>query len=145
MIINPHDLALALAGGLLIGVATVLLLWSSGRIAGISGISGGLLGASGGDRLWRWLFLAGLLFGGLIWMLLTRAPLRIEPQAGVALTIVGGLLVGYGTRLGNGCTSGHGVCGLSRRSPRSLAATVTFMLCAGITVYLIRHVFGVAS
>ncbi|HWU67459.1 MAG TPA: YeeE/YedE thiosulfate transporter family protein [Stenotrophobium sp.] len=141
---NLYEYLPALAGGILIGLASVLLLWSNGRIAGISGISGGLFGAPSGERLWRLLFVAGLMLGALLWIALSGHPLKIEPQAGVGLTLLGGLLVGYGTRLGNGCTSGHGVCGLSRRSPRSLAAVLIFMFCAGVTVFVIRHVLGVS-
>ena len=139
---NLYEYLPALAGGILIGLASVLLLWSNGRIAGISGISGGLFGAPSGERLWRLLFVAGLMLGALLWITLSGHPLKIEPQAGVGLTLLGGLLVGYGTRLGNGCTSGHGVCGIGRLSPRSIAATLAFMAAAIATVFIVRHVVG---
>ena len=140
-----HPYLPALVGGILIGLASTLLLWSNGRIAGISGISGGLFGSPRGERLWRLLFISGLMLGALLWVALSGHALRIQPQAGAGLTLLGGVLVGYGTRLGNGCTSGHGVCGLSRRSPRSLAAVLVFMFCAGVTVFVIRHVLGVST
>lgn len=145
MSFNFHEYLPALAGGVLIGLASVLLLWSNGRIAGISGISGGLIGAPAGDRLWRLLFIAGLMLGALLWTLISGHHLVIQPQAGLGLTLLGGVLVGYGTRLSGGCTSGHGVCGLSRHSPRSLAATLIFMSVAALTVYVIHHVLGLAS
>ncbi|HET9917904.1 MAG TPA: YeeE/YedE family protein [Candidatus Binatia bacterium] len=130
-----------LVGGLLIGLAATLLLLINGRIAGISGILGGLiLPNSASDRLWRAIFILGLICGAVIYAWL-RGPLPLQQQAGNAVLVLAGLLVGFGTRLGSGCTSGHGVCGLARRSPRSLAATATFIACAVLTVYIVRHVF----
>lgn len=132
----------ALAGGALIGLAAVLLLWCNGRIAGISGIAGGLWFAPRGERAWRWLFLVGLLLGAGAWALL--APAATLPRQGfpASLLLLAGLLVGYGTSLGGGCTSGHGVCGLARLSPRSLVATGVFMTSAIATSYVVRHLLA---
>lgn len=131
-----------LVGGLLIGCASMLLLVGSGRIAGISGIFGGLLSPAKGDIGWRTAFIGGLLIGGLLWPMITGNALPVDLQVGWPTMIIAGLLVGFGTRLGSGCTSGHGVCGLGRRSPRSLVATLVFMLAAVVTAFLTRHVIG---
>jgi uncharacterized membrane protein YedE/YeeE len=132
----------ALAGGLLIGVSAALLLWLNGRIAGISGIAGGLISGPASDRAWRALFLIGLI-GGVALYRLAGGPLEeIELTPSLPLLAAGGLLVGIGTRIGGGCTSGHGVCGLGRLSPRSIAATVTFIVAAGATVFVVRHMLG---
>ena len=131
--------AQALVGGLLIGTAATLTLWSSGRIAGISGILAGSLFRTGQEAIWRGLFLCGLLLGGATYSLF-NGGLEIEAEATPLMTILAGLLVGFGTRMGNGCTSGHGVCGIARFSGRSLVATITFMMVAMITVWVIRHV-----
>ncbi len=133
-----------LAGGILIGLSAVLLLVANGRIAGISGIVGGLLKPSPGDVGWRLFFVFGMLIGAGIYLLLT-GDLGVVPQVSMPLTVVAGLLVGIGTKLGSGCTSGHGVCGIGRLSLRSMVATIVFMLAGGITVYLIRHVIGGAA
>lgn len=128
----------ALAGGALIGASASLLLLRTGRVAGISGIVGGLLAPARGETAWRAWFVGGLLAGGLVLRLLRPASFG----AGVVplpLVILAGLLVGFGTRLGNGCTSGHGVCGLSRRSGRSLAATLTFMATGVATACIVQH------
>ncbi len=125
----------------MIGVAAALLLLFNGRIAGISGILGGLLGASRGDRLWRAMFVAGLLLAPLAWSVASQLP-AMQIDAGWGTLVAAGLLVGIGTRYAAGCTSGHGVCGLSRLSPRSLAATACFMAAGFATVYLVRHVAG---
>ena len=130
----------SLAGGLLIGLATALLLLFSGRIAGISGIVGGLVRPGKGDVAWRVAFVAGLLAAPLVFSLAAPLP-RAAIDAGTATLIVAGLLVGVGTRYGSGCTSGHGVSGLSRGSPRSIAATLSFMAAGFLTVYLVRHLF----
>jgi uncharacterized membrane protein YedE/YeeE len=133
---------LALGGGVLIGIAATLLLWLNGRIAGISGIVYGLFTAPASDRAWRLAFLAGLMgVGGLAMRL---SPAYAEPRDGfpTVLLIVAGLLVGFGTRLGSGCTSGHGVCGLGRFSLRSLVAVLTFITVAIATVFVMRHVAG---
>ena len=128
-----------LIGGALIGVAASLLLLLNGRIAGISGILGGIFSRSAGaDRIWRITFVIGLILGALIYSFAADG-LNIEVRASNLILLMAGLLVGFGTRLGSGCTSGHGVCGLARRSPRSLAATVSFMLFGIITVFLVRH------
>ena len=128
----------SLAGGLLIGLAVALLLMLNGRVAGISGIIGGLFRPSQGDVWWRVAFLAGLVLSPLAFAMVSPLP-EIQVEASYALLVVAGLLVGIGTRYGAGCTSGHGVCGLSRGSPRSMVATLTFMLAGGVTVYLVRH------
>lgn len=133
----------ALGGGLLIGAAAVLLLYLNGRIAGISGIFNGALARQAGDTAWRVAFVGGMLAGGAAFWWLT--PHAFVPRQGypLALLLAAGFLVGFGTRLGSGCTSGHGVCGLGRRSLRSLVATVTFVGCGMLTVYLMRHLLGV--
>jgi hypothetical protein len=127
-------------GGVLIGLASLLLLAFNGRIAGVSGILGGFVtGGMLGGRLWRAAFVAGLITGaGAYAFVQGGLPLHLQVQ-GLGL-VVAGLLVGFGTRIGSGCTSGHGVCGLARRSPRSLLATMTFMAVAAITVFFSRHV-----
>jgi len=132
----------ALGGGLLIGAAAVLLLYLNGRIAGISGILNGVLAHQAGDTAWRVAFIVGMLVGGAAFWWLT--PHAFVPRHGypVPLLLTAGFLVGFGTRLGGGCTSGHGVCGLGRRSLRSLVATVTFVACGVLTVYLMRHLLG---
>jgi uncharacterized membrane protein YedE/YeeE len=128
----------ALAGGLLIGFAAAAFVLLNGRIAGISGILGGLLRPARGDVAWRVAFLLGLVAAPLVYGLAaTLPPARID--AGDGMLAAAGLLVGIGTRYGAGCTSGHGVCGLARRSPRSLAATAAFMLAGFATVYVVRH------
>ncbi len=133
----------ALAGGALIGLAAVLLLWSNGRVAGVSGIAGGLWFAPNGERAWRWLFLVGLLLGAGLWALMSPTPMVPRSGFPVSFLLLSGLLVGYGTSMSGGCTSGHGVCGLARLSPRSLAATAVFMLAGVATTYVVRHLLGV--
>lgn len=135
----------ALLGGALIGIAATLMLWINGRITGISGILGGVLFPLRTDTLWRILFLAGLLCGALLYMVVTGGPIGFQAQATPLVSILAGFLVGFGTRLGSGCTSGHGICGIARISKRSFAATLVFMLTAIITVYLTRHVLGGTS
>ena len=131
----------SLAGGMLLGLAASLLILLSGRIAGISGILGGLLRPVPGDMLWRLLFLLGLLLSPLVYgAFLPLPPLHVEADA--AALVAAGLLVGIGTRYGSGCTSGHGVCGIARRSPRSMTATALFVSAGFVTVYLLRHVFA---
>jgi uncharacterized membrane protein YedE/YeeE len=134
----------ALAGGILIGLASVWLLAANGRVAGISGILHGLVARVPGDAQWRAWFVAGLLAAGILWHALGLAP---APREGFSLAwaIAAGLLVGFGTRMSAGCTSGHGVCGLGRLSARSLAAVLAFMLTGGIAVYVVRHVLEVSS
>ena len=131
-----------LLGGALIGLSSILLLLSDGKIAGISGMMGGLLRAPTRLNGWEYAFLAGLAAGGLGLSLagwVVFAPLRGLSHDAL---IAAGVLVGFGTQVGSGCTSGHGVCGLGRLSRRSLAATLTFMSTGALTVYLVRHVFG---
>ena len=131
-----------LIGGALIGLASVVMLVLLGRIAGISGIVGGLLSAgSGEDRRWRLAFIMGLIAGSGAYRLVT-GDLPVHLQAGGITLVIAGLLVGFGTRLGAGCTSGHGVCGIARRSLRSITATLTFMGVAMLTVFLTRHVLS---
>ena len=132
----------ALLGGLLIGTAASLMLLLKGRIAGISGIVGGLLHPSKGDASWRALFLIGMMTAPLGALLVTGHLPEISAQASTRTILLSGLLVGFGTRLGSGCTSGHGVCGLARRSPRSLVATLTFIASGALAVFLSRYVFG---
>lgn len=133
----------ALAGGALIGLAASLLLVLAGRIAGISGITGGLLFPVRGDVSWRVLFVFGLLGAGIAAVVLAPEAIGTSPRSNGALAVAG-LLVGVGTRLGNGCTSGHGVCGISRLAPRSIAATVVFMTTGMLAVVAARWL-GVAS
>ncbi len=131
----------SLLGGGLIGLAAALLLLFNGRVAGVSGILGGLIErrpAEWGERI---AFIAGLVFGPLLFALLFHRP-AIAIDASAVTLLAGGLLVGYGTRLGGGCTSGHGVCGIARLSPRSLAATLLFMAAGIAMVYVIRHLIG---
>ena len=131
----------ALAGGLLIGLAAALFLLLNGRVAGISGIVGGLLRPVRGDIGWRVAFVTGLIGAPLLYGLVAALPApRID--AGLGTLAVAGLLVGVGTRYGGGCTSGHGVCGLSRLSPRSLAATLAFMGAGFATVFVLRHMIA---
>ena len=131
----------ALAGGVLIGVAAAMFLLLNGRVAGISGIVGGLLKPVGGDVGWRVAFVIGLMLAPLVYGLFATLP-RLQIDASPVALIVAGVLVGVGTRYGSGCTSGHGVCGLSRLSPRSLVATLSFMGAGFATVFVIRHLFG---
>ncbi len=128
----------SLAGGVLIGLAAAILLLFNGRVAGISGILGGLLRPARGDVAWRVAFLAGLVLAPLAWHLFGALPM-LHVDAGLPVLVVAGLLVGIGTRVGSGCTSGHGVCGLSRGSMRSLAATATFMAAGFVVVFVVRH------
>ena len=127
-------------GGVLIGLAAVLLLLANGRIAGVSGIVGGLLSRKPGDIGWRVAFVLGLWLGALVYWAARGALFELELLATPAVMIVAGFLVGYGTRLGSGCTSGHGVCGIARFSPRSMVATVVFMASGIATAYVVRHV-----
>ncbi len=125
-------------GGALIGIASILLLLANGRIAGISGILGGVLAPIRGDVAWRVLFIIGLWLGALIYSF-AQGGLAVEVQSGFPVMIVAGLLVGFGTRMGGGCTSGHAVCGIARSSMRSIVATLVFMGSAMLTVYVTRH------
>lgn len=138
------SILLSLLGGALIGLSASLLLLANGRVAGISGVVGSLLTPVRGDVAWRVLFFAGLLAGGLLLAWLRpgsfSAPMPLN-AGGLSMLVAAGLLVGFGSRLGNGCTSGHGICGISRGSARSFAATLIFVATGVLTVFLIRHVF----
>ncbi len=129
-------------GGILIGIAAILLLAGSGRIAGISGIVGGLLSRVPGDNAWRLLFLIGLVLGAGFYQLVTAAPLEVRIDVSAPLLVAAGFLVGFGTRLGGGCTSGHGVCGIARFSPRSIVATMIFIGVAMATTFVLRHLLS---
>lgn len=131
----------SLAGGVLIGIAAAMFILFNGRIAGISGVLGGLLKPLRGDISWRAAFLAGLVGAPLLYALVGELP-RPRIDADYAALVVAGLLVGVGTRYGSGCTSGHGVCGISRLSARSLTATAAFMLAGVATVFVVRHLLG---
>lgn len=131
----------SLAGGVLLGVASALFILANGRILGISGILGGLFTPRKGELGWRIAFLLGMLAAPAIFMLLAPAGFPPAPRidAGWGVLVAAGLLVGFGTQYGSGCTSGHGICGLSRLSPRSLVATLAFMAAGFLTVFLVRH------
>ena len=129
-----------LIGGSLIGLSTVLLILFNGRIAGISGIVGGLLATKGPEIGWRAVFVVGLLIGAFVYMLATGVALPVNIQASLPVTVIAGLLVGFGARLGSGCTSGHGICGIARFSKRSIVATLVFFITAIMTVFLTHHV-----
>ena len=132
----------SLLGGMLIGLSASAMLLANGKIAGISGIVAGLLSPTKHDTLWRLVFVAGLLAGGFLLRFFSTRSFEIGiVRSGGALALAG-LLVGFGTRLGNGCTSGHGICGISRGSKRSLIATVTFMATGAAAVYLVNHLLG---
>jgi uncharacterized membrane protein YedE/YeeE len=131
----------SLSGGILIGLATALLLLANGRVAGISGILGGLLRPARGDVAWRVAFVLGLFIAPIVWLAMRAMP-PAQIDHSPALLAIGGLLVGVGTRFGSGCTSGHGVCGIARLSPRSLLATACFMAAGFVTVFVVRHVLG---
>ncbi len=132
---------LSLCGGLLIGIATALLLLFKGKIAGISGILGGVFRIPKDDTSWRILFLLGMICASLAYRFII-APPKIDIKADWLILIIAGLLVGFGTRLSGGCTSGHGVCGISRLSMRSIIATLIFMCLGIITVFITRHIIG---
>ena len=129
----------SLAGGIFLGLAAAFFVLLNGRVLGISGILGGLVKPQPGDAGWRIAFIAGLVAAPALWRLFGPLP-EARVDASVAVLVISGLLVGWGTRYGSGCTSGHGVCGLARLSPRSLAATLAFMAAGFVTVYVARHV-----
>jgi len=128
-------------GGLLIGLAVTLMMLLNGRIAGISSIVSGLLTPKSGDTGWRAAFVVGLLLGALAFILAVGGPTQVDVLASPPAILIGGLLVGFGTRMGSGCTSGHGLCGIARFSRRSIVATAVFFGVAMVTVFLARHVF----
>ena len=132
----------ALIGGMLIGLAAAMFVLLNGRIAGISGVLGGLFKPTRGDLGWRVAFIGGLIGAPLVYAIFSTLP-SVQIDAGYGALLVAGFLVGVGTRLGSGCTSGHGVCGLSRLSARSLVATATFMAAGFVTVFVLRHLFKV--
>ena len=138
---NAFTPASALIGGAIIGAAVALFVTLNGRIAGVSGILGGLARPRAGDISWRVAFVAGLIAAPLAWGFLAALP-DIRVDTSYPVLVAAGLLVGVGTRYGGGCTSGHGVCGVSRASPRSIAATVAFMAAGFATVYFVRHLIG---
>ena len=138
---NHFTPALSLAGGILLGLASALFILVNGRILGISGIVGGLFSPKAGDVAWRVAFVLGLMAAPLLYAGL-RGPWEVRIEAGWGTVVAAGLLVGIGTRFASGCTSGHGVCGLSRLSPRSLVATLSFMAAGFLVVYLVRHALG---
>ena len=135
---------MSLGGGVLLGISAALFILVNGRVLGISGIVGGLLTPKKGDIGWRLAFLLGLAVSPLIFRMLMPSDMVQAPRvdAGYGAVVLAGLLVGLGTRYGSGCTSGHGVCGLSRMSPRSLLATITFMAFGFLTVFVVRHLLG---
>ncbi len=130
------------AGGVLIGLAATALLLMSGRVAGISGIMSGLLPPARGDAVWRALFLAGLVLGVLVHRLASGDVNAVVFEASYPVLVLGGLLVGFGTRVGGGCTSGHGICDIGRLSSRSIAATAIFVFVGGLTVFVVRYLVG---
>lgn len=132
----------ALLGGALIGVGLLLALWASGRVVGVSGVVGGLWRPRQGDAAWRIAFLIGLLTGGTLLLVFAPGTLRFDISRSLPALAVGGLLVGFGTRFGNGCTSGHGVCGLARLSPRSLVAMVCFVSAGAATVFAVERLMA---
>jgi uncharacterized membrane protein YedE/YeeE len=129
----------ATLGGLLLGAASSLLFAANGRILGISGIVGEIPMTTGADRSWRLVFLAGLFSGALAILALDRPALAFASEQTVPVALAAGALVGFGTRLGNGCTSGHGLCGIARLSRRSIVATMVFMATGALTVFIVRH------
>lgn len=135
----------ALIGGGLIGAAAGMLLWLHGRVAGISGLFNGVLSRPSGETAWQALFLLGLVAGASLYVSLN--PAAYTPRVGypLALLVIGGWLVGFGTRMGSGCTSGHGICGVARLSVRSLVATVIFVLSGMATVFIVRHLLGISA
>lgn len=139
----PAAWQFGLLGGLIIGAATAVLLWVNGRVAGVSGIATGAVNQRGEERAWRLVWLVALVTGGLVATVL-GGGVAYEPRAGFpqVLLLLAGLLVGFGTRYGSGCTSGHGICGISRLSPRSLVATGVFMLTGMLAVFAVRHLWG---
>jgi uncharacterized protein len=138
---HSTEIVSGLLGGVLIGSAASGLLYFNGRIAGISNIFGNLLPPSGEDAPWRAAFVAGLLAAGLLLLFAYPVAFSTRPPASLPVLAVAGLLVGFGASVGNGCTSGHGVCGLARRSARSLSAVMTFMATGAVTVYVVNHLW----
>ena len=142
--IEPGTIPSALLGGAIIGVAAVMMLALNGRIMGVSGIAAGLLSQQTSDKALRLLFLVGMVVGGLIVARLLPAAMPGAVTTNIGWLMAAGFIVGFGTRLGGGCTSGHGVCGMSRLSARSIVATCVFMFIAMVSVFIIRRVIGAA-
>ncbi len=138
-----HPYVASLLGGLLIGIASLLLLFLNGRILGISGIIGGMLNRHSKDKTWRIFFVSGLILGGGLFFNLYPENFQNVLTRPLWLVALAGFLVGYGTSQANGCTSGHGVCGISRFSMRSILATLTFIFFGALTVFIIRHLMGI--
>ena len=132
----------SLIGGILIGLSASVMLLMEGKIAGISGIFAGILKPVKGELLWKWCFVAGLLAGGYLLKIFLPSAFQFGIVRSHVVLLAAGLLVGFGTRLGNGCTSGHGVCGISRLSPRSMVATAAFISSGAAVVYAINHLLG---
>jgi len=135
----------SLLGGMLIGFAALILLAFNGHIAGVTGVARGVLTPKQNDTLWRVVFLLGLIVGPLVFQAVSGEAIASTITSSTPILVIGGLLVGFGTSMGNGCTSGHGICGLGRVSKRSIAATGAFLATAIVTVYMMRHVLGEAS
>jgi len=132
----------ALIGGMIIGLAVSLMLLFNGRVTGISGILGGLLTNDKKDTIWRWFFIAGLILGAIVLKMIYPVAFNLDPSVQIEDYIIAGLFVGLGTLIGNGCTSGHGVCGLSRFSKRSFIATITFMSFAFLSFQVVQFIRG---
>ncbi|MGI3211252.1 YeeE/YedE family protein [Roseovarius tibetensis] len=133
----------SLAGGVLIGLSAILLMALQGRVLGATGILSGLVtGTTPGDKGWRAALVAGMIAGPLLVLVATGQMPVVDVPVSWPMIVAGGFIVGLGVTFGSGCTSGHGVCGIARLSPRSIAATITFMIACGLTVYIIRHVIG---
>jgi uncharacterized protein len=132
----------AALGGALIGLSALMLILLGGRVAGISGVLGGIVGLRRGDLGWRLAFVAGLVAAPAVYSAAGGALPPLQVTSSAAILVAGGLLVGVGTRLGGGCTSGHGVCGIARLSPRSIVATLAFMASGAVTVFVVRHMVG---
>ncbi len=143
LVMDLSSLLWALVGGALIGTSASLMLYFNGQVTGISGIVGGLLAPAQRSASWRWLFVLGLVVGGAVMVVVRPAAFATAGTPSIGVTLLAGLLVGVGTRVGSGCTSGHGVCGMSRLSPRSITATITFIV-AGVVTVAIRAVGGAA-
>ncbi len=146
IVVDMNSWARAAIGGGMIGVAAALMFVFNGRIAGVSGVLGSLvLDRTGAESLWRFLFVAGLVLGAWVMSLARPDFAQVNQQTGWIGMVVAGVIVGFGTRMGGGCTSGHGVCGIARLSQRSIVATGTFMAAGVVTVFLLRHVLGGGS
>lgn len=141
-LLTSTDTMNALFGGSLIGIACVLLFAFNGRISGICGMAFSLMATRFSNNIWRILFLVSMVIGSLAFHKLTNTPFPVAPNSSLPWLIIGGLLVGFGTSLGNGCTSGHGISGIARLSPRSMVATLTFMVTAIVCFYMVKHVIG---